>query len=122
MTLASPSNLAGVAAGTKGEFDWVGASNFSSGFKVQASIRELLFAVGVSFYKSFHGDFTKVLSQISSDLKMIQESPSKTCLLCSCNAGQGGSHLKTNCHKEGPTRQTLNHPTAIQLMFGDLWE
>jgi len=53
---------------------------------------------------------------------MIQESPSKTCLLCSCNAGQGGSHLKTNCHKEGPTRQTLNHPTAIQLMFGDLWE
>ena len=64
----------------------------------------------------------KCWAQISSDLKMIQESPSKTCLLCSCNAGQGGSHLKTNCHKEGPTRQTLNHPTAIQLMFGDLWE
>lgn len=64
----------------------------------------------------------KSWAQILFDLKLIQESPSKTCLLCSCNAGQGGSHLKTNGHIEGPTKQTLNHPAAIQLMFGDLWE
>ena len=62
MTLASPSNLAGVAAGTEDKCDWVGAKNFLIGFKVQASIRELLFAVRVSFYKRFHGNFTKELS------------------------------------------------------------